>query len=239
MALAGNYEQSSAIIKIKIDGAWSVLDLVELLGKLDENYHALNSIFMFADLVDWEARNNQAEQREIRRDTMIQDIWYGVRQPIYGKLMSAETLSPGPPIEALVSLSRSLLPALSIQRIQYASPGWIELIGAWNPLKVLTDAIDNWRKQNTIRNKHENDFELRREKNKLDAENERLRIKGDILKAFLKQAPHLWSGGNTDRIVEVNDKVIGPAIKLVGEISRDRRISEVTVHAVGEGDKGI
>ena len=237
MAFPDDYMSAKAILRIEISGAWSAGDLARLLDSLDENYHGLNTVHLFSYLVDKEARNNQEQVKGVRHDRTVQDIWFGVTRYASSKrFIGAETVTPGPSLEALIRLSRNLVPDLSIARISYASPGWIEVLGSWNPLKTISDAVDAWRRQNTIRLKQKQDTDVRQEKNRLDADNERLRIKASILQTILVQAPHLWSGGNTDRIAEVNEKVITPAMKLVDQIGKDSRISQVSAHELVEGD---
>ena len=40
---------------------------------------------------------------------------------------------------------------LTINRVHLASPGWIEMIGNWNPLKLILEFITKWRAENTKR----------------------------------------------------------------------------------------
>jgi hypothetical protein len=37
------------------------------------------------------------------------------------------------------------MPPLHIGKVQIASPGWIEVIGSLNPLKVICDLVTSWR----------------------------------------------------------------------------------------------
>jgi hypothetical protein len=61
------------------------------------------------------------------------------------------TSNEPPKYSRLIELASSVTEPLQIDAISYASPGWIQMIGDWNPIKVLAEFISKWRAENTKR----------------------------------------------------------------------------------------
>jgi hypothetical protein len=55
---------------------------------------------------------------------------------------------------------KSELPDLHVRSVRYASPGWIELIGALHPLKIVSDFVTRYRQENSARRRQELAFQL-------------------------------------------------------------------------------
>jgi hypothetical protein len=123
-----------------------------------------------------------------------------------------------------VKLVKEYSGSLDLENVRYGSPGLIEMFGSLNPLKVIADAIINWREQNTLHGQNEADSE----KGRPHAEHARRRIQGDVLRAVLNSSPELWKGNN-GRLTEVSEKIIGPAMRVIAGIARDSRVADVSL----------
>jgi hypothetical protein len=73
----------------------------------------------------------------------------------------------------------SMLPSdqLHIVRLELASPGWLEVVGAWNPLESIRKALKD--REERRRNRQ---FRDRIEEDRGDLENERLRLENERLR---------------------------------------------------------
>ena len=132
--------------------------------------------------------------------------------------------TPPPPYEKLLELTRSLSSPLIIDAISYASPGWIQLIGDWNPLKVLSEFITKWREENT-----------KRQENKMKYDNDRLRIQADLAAKLLDAAPKMERHeGGTSRLIDMAESVIKPATGYVARVGTDTRIVEAELVSPGK-----
>ena len=227
MPLYSESQDSEAIIELKIDGYWKASDVAEFFAKIDRLYAGLNTLFFFSEALRHE--QNTPDNRSTEAP-VFHNIWLG-ESVIYSILKREHVREVGEgqiDLESLIGLVKTYSGTLDVNSIRYGSPGWIEFIGNLNPLKVIADAIGEYREQNTIRERDREQAEIAREKNRLDAENERRRIDGDVLKAVIQHAPHLFERNN-GRLTEVNENIIIPANKAIAEIGRDIRIKDVTV----------
>src|SRR5439155_26672498 len=50
-------------------------------------------------------------------------------------------------------------PQLLAKSLHHESPGWVEVLGAWNPLKVIADFMSQWRAENSARTRDERESE--------------------------------------------------------------------------------
>ena len=220
--------EDEAIIEMKIDGYWKAADVVDFFTKLDELYAGLNAIFFFSQALRHE---QNAPGKRSTEAPSFHNLWHS-ESVIYSVLQKNYLEDGGGrqqvDLQSLVNFVKTYSGTLDIASMRYGSPGWFEFVGNLNPLKVMADAINQYREQNTIRERDKQQTELAREKNKMDAENERRRIEGDVYKAVLEHAPHLFERNN-GRLTEVNEKIMVPANKTIAEIGNDIRIKEVTV----------
>lgn len=227
MPLYSESQESEAIIELKIDGYWKASDFADCFIKIDELYAGLNTLFFFSEALRHE---QNAPGKRSTEAPAFHNLWHG-ESVIYSYLKSelVEEVGGRPiDIESLIGFVKTYSGTLDVNSIRYGSPGWIEFIGNLNPLKVIADAVGEYREQNTIRERDRQQAEIARKKNRMEAENERRRIDGDLLKAAFEHAPHLFERNN-GRLTEVNKKIIIPANKTIAELGRDSRIKDVTV----------
>jgi hypothetical protein len=153
----------------------------------------------------------------------------GTVQEVMGK--------PGLPVESLVKLVKEYSGSLDLENVCYRSPGCIELYGNVNPLKVMAEAITDWREQNTLHGKEDGaGATAEDEKRGLHANVQRRHIQGDVLRAVLNSSPELWTANN-GRITEVSEKIISPAGRAIADIARDSRVIGVSLHVCN--DRGL
>jgi hypothetical protein len=130
-----------------------------------------------------------------------------------------------PSFKRVLELTRSVSQPLTIDAISYASPGWIQLIGDWNPLKVLSDFITKWRAETT-----------KRDANRMKFENDRLRIQAELAAKLLDAAPKMerHREGSTSRLIDMAESVIKPATGYIQRVGNDSRIVDAQLTSPGE-----
>jgi hypothetical protein len=201
--------ESEAIIEIKIDGYWKAADVAAFFNNMDRLYAGLNTIFFFSEALRHEQNSPGKRSTEA---PAFHNLWHG-ESVIFSVLKGNYVEEVGgrqTDLQSLISFVKTYSGSLDIESIRYGSPGWFEFIGNLNPLRVIADAIREYREQNTIRERDKQQAEIAKEKNRMDAENERRRIDGDVLKTALEHAPHLFERNN-GRLTEVNEKNSDPS----------------------------
>jgi hypothetical protein len=124
-----------AIMRIEIDGSWSVDDLIHLLTQLEQVYLAAAAL-----------------------ESMAEPASIGISVPPAGPhAQTADEL-----LQAVAAFR--LGGGLRIRSMHYGSPGYIEVIGALNPLKTVKDGVTENR-----------DINRKREETRLFDERERQR----------------------------------------------------------------
>src|SRR5215208_4251290 len=121
-----NFDAPPGIIHLSIEGKWSVLEFTRLLERIRFLYIDISAL----DLVD-------------------------IHYHRYGPFSGGDNFAS---VEEAHQFYKSVCVYLTgdtyIHTILYESPGWFELIGNLNPLKVISDLITAWRKENTEREKN-------------------------------------------------------------------------------------
>lgn len=211
-------EERSAI-RLAIDGEWSCREFGAFLEDTNDVYRRLNSVFVLRQALDQEASNNRSlEERNQGNDRDFS--WYlqffGFRHHFPGGTSGPDV----PPYSKLIELSNAIVVPLQVDAISYASPGWIQLIGNWNPLKVLADFVSKWRAENT-----------KREGNWLNAQTDRMRIQAELAAKILEQAPKMSDryDAGTSRLVDLAEEVIKPTTKYLERYGNDARIIDAEV----------
>lgn len=211
-------------IRFAIDGDWTAEEFAEFLADTAGVYARINSIFILREAIDAEARFNQQARDNSNYDGQV-FTWHS---ELFGRSLHHPmgTFGTQPPAyERLLDLTRSVSQPLQIDAISYASPGWIQLIGDWNPLKVLSEFITKWRAENT-----------KRDANRMKFENDRLRIQAELAAKLLEAAPKMerHHEGGTSRLIDMAESVIKPATSYLHRIGNDTRIIEAAITSPGE-----
>src|SRR5438094_1270484 len=124
------------VLRLDFEGRWPVDHFVGLLSRLDRGYSDAGQFLLVArepDLVDYVVQ----EQREAHGDASLE---YHVRR-------------------GLRHLGDPSTPQLLAKSLHHESPGWVEVLGAWNPLKVIADFMSQWRAENSARTRDERESE--------------------------------------------------------------------------------
>ena len=217
-------QMDQGALRLAIDGDWSCQEFAALLDATDDAYRRVNSIFVLRQALDQEnASNRRLEERNEGndRDFSWHLQFHGFRHHFPGGNSGTDAA----PYSELMELANSLSGPLQVGAITYASPGWIQLIGNWNPLKVIADSVRNWRAENT-----------KREANWLNAQTEQMRIQADLASKILAQAPKMHDryDAGSSRLVELAAEVIKPTTKYVERLNADSRIISAEVVSVHE-----
>lgn len=234
MAFPTDAETPLGVLRVHIDGSWSAESMGRLMSDLSRHHDALGAVYFYAEALAREVQSStRAYEQESyeERDFSVATLWFGQYVEAYdwrGDIRFREQ-HPSQNFEALIALSKHFAPALCVRRISYASPGWLDVIGGWNPLKVIADAISEWRRQNTEREKNRLDAEIKREKIRQEAETERLRVRGDVLKTVITSNAPLWQGSGSDRLVEVEQRILQPAQEFIQQLASDTRVGKVAL----------
>ena len=134
------FSSEQTALRFAIDGDWSADDFGSFLQETSAIYSRINSIFVLRQAIDAEARFNTSARESSNYDQQVfswhSELFGGSRHHPMGSFGT-----PPPPFEKIIELTRSVSQPLVVDAISYASPGWIQLIGDWNPLKVLSEFI--------------------------------------------------------------------------------------------------
>lgn len=185
-------------LRLNITGTWSSLDFSNLLLQTREVYLKVNALQYVTNRA---ARHYGPSSKHPRRDP------YDSREirPDFIEMY-----------QSVVSSPLTYTADIYIRSLHYESPGWIEFLGSLNPLKVVADAINQWRIQNTLR-----------EKNKQDAVLKEMKLKLEFMKLIAQEAKplrELVSNGDYERLVH---SVLGPTSEILATVSKDKRITGV------------
>src|SRR5690242_20056520 len=112
------------ILHLDLTGKWTVEEFRRYLGILERSYLRLNLIF------SGDNTNNDANVIDIVRIVNATDVEL--------KAM----------FEASAAFIGKGTAQLKIDRLELASPGFAELVGNLNPLKIIVDFIAEWRREN-------------------------------------------------------------------------------------------
>lgn len=213
------FSEERGAIRISIDGEWSCQEFGAFLEDTNDVYRRLNSVFVLREALDREASNNRAlEERNQgnERDFSWYVQYFGFRHHFPGGTFGIDV----PPYSKLIELSNAIVVPLQVDAISYASPGWVQLIGNWNPIKVLADFVSKWRAENT-----------KREANRLKAQTDQMRIQSELATKILEQAPKMFDryDAGSSRLVELAEEVIKPTTKYLERYGNDERIIDAEV----------
>jgi hypothetical protein len=117
--------QALDVLRIDIHGSWSVADFINLLGRLDDGYKAAAALESLATPQSGVAALNAGYGSQSARS-------------------SADEL-----LQAVTAFR--LAGGLRLGSLRYGSPGFVEVIGALNPLKTVKDGITENREINRKR----------------------------------------------------------------------------------------
>lgn len=130
--------QALGALRIEIQGSWSVADLIKLLGRLDDGYKAAAALESLAAPRSGVAALNAGD--------------------------GSQSASPSADDLLRIVTAFQLAGGLRLGSLHYGSPGFVEVIGALNPLKTVKDGITENRDVNRKRDETRRLDEREREK---------------------------------------------------------------------------
>jgi hypothetical protein len=195
-------------LRIGITGAWTAGEFASFLQDTEDTYQRINSVFLLSRLIE--------EEKRIQQEQPGSAVWH---HELFGTWATAAA-----PYEDVLKLTQAASEPLVVDSISYASPGWLQVIGDMNPMRVLADFITKWRAENT-----------KREANQMKYEIERFRIQSELAASILQAAPKLGTNyeGGAPRLVELAESVIRPASSYISRAGADRRVLNATIVAPG------
>jgi hypothetical protein len=128
-------------LRIEIHGSWSVADLIELLGRLEDGYKAAGALESLAN----------------------QPSGLAALNAVYG----SQSASPSADDLIRAVTAFQLVGGLRLGSLRYGSPGFVEVIGALNPLKTVKDGITENREINRKRDETHRIDEREREQQEM------------------------------------------------------------------------
>jgi hypothetical protein len=180
-------------MRLELNGAGSVKAFSALLSELARCYDLIEQFQLLCETVNREAGSNAREP-----------VWqrlYFERYPFHQNLD-----------EVLQSTSPFAM-TLTVGSIRLESPGWMELIGSLNPLKVIADFITGCRAENTKRMAIRSNEAIQRD-----------RIRAKFATDILKMLPERTRLEGVHRIVDITNGVIVPAALALESIASDERV---------------
>jgi hypothetical protein len=205
-------------IYFKVEGRWSVDDLIEWFSTLNIAYQRLNAFLRISGEFD----------RKITHIGRFEDVRHGNSwmSSIDNEYFNTLTLNPlqcEPLFNSIIQAALRKTYQLELMRIEICSPGFVELIGNINPLKVIADFITNWRKENTIR-----------DSNNMKWETERLKIKADFMKSLIERSDYLSRKGSFQIMEMFNNFVLDKSFDKLKGIAQDSRVKSVKTSNLNE-----
>ncbi len=218
--------------RLEILGAWTVEEFQSLLVTINNAYKRIAPIMLLWELIREEKRRNNALGEENRRDQ--QDwhwhvLYHG--SEYYG--FPERPLRFRHSISDVLTVVLPFVVPLDIDGIKLESPGWVQVIGNLNPLKVIADFISKWRAENTKRLGIQKASETERERIRTEAAIERERLRKGFVLEVLRQMPSDLTGTAADRLPEMIEHAINPTMNTLEHLSVDSRVRDATVVTPG------
>jgi len=218
-----HFEPETAVLRIGITGSWSVQGFSDLLLGVNDTYARINVVDFFARAIPLEDEENNAISRDSSRSWMDED--QRLREMFYGFEMcgrrEVEFVEPEN-LDSLIGVATRYTGKLQVASISYTSPGWVELLGSLNPLKVIADAVIEWRKQN-----------VERERIRMEADTERMRIRTEFAMEVLRWCESITARrkNGRDRLPDIEKQVLRPMEEFIARFAADGRISDMQLVA--------
>jgi hypothetical protein len=210
-------------LRLEIDGTWSVEEFQELLLTINDVYRRVATTEMLGELVREEQRRNEDLTRQEHRedqDWTWQSLYYG-SQRYFEREFFFERL----PLLKAFEAVRPFVSHLAIDAVRLESPGWIQIIGHLNPLKVIADFISKWRAENTKRKKIQSDE--KRAEGALAFERERMRRAFAL--EILRLTPEADRHRAAERLSEIAEYSINPSISALERVATNSRVGEAEI----------
>jgi hypothetical protein len=202
-------ENGLASLRLQIEGSWSVEEFQSLLLTLDDVYKRVATVMTLGELLRQEQRQNgnlQKEKGYDRVDWSLSELYGGTAYPYSkeGFYVQRE------PFSRVIAGVQPFVSPLGVDAIRFQSPGWLQIVGNLNPLKVIADFISKWRTENTKRMQIKTTSETERERFHTESALERDRMLRGFALEVLRQLPEGQRGHHAGRLAEVAEYAITP-----------------------------
>ncbi len=221
-----------ASLRLQIEGSWSVEDFQSLLQTLDDVHKRVATVMTLGELLRRERRHNDELQKMERHDQMNwswTELYHGsmYRYSNEGIQLQRE------PFPRVIAGVQPFVPPLGVDAIRLESPGWLQIVGNLNPLKVIADFISKWRAENTKRLQIKTTADTERERFRTESAQERERMLRGFALEVLRQLPEGERGSHAGRLAEVAEYAITPATAALRRVANDARVVEAELVNVG------
>jgi hypothetical protein len=211
-------------LRIEIEGSWSVEDFRGLLLTLSDIYERLGTLMVLGDLLRQEERPLEPSQDYEGRDKGQDRTWWNLYIGyIYSWAPNAVRVGREPLPKVLDAVRPFVFP-LSIDAVRMESPGWIQVLGNLNPLKVVADFISRWRAENTKRIQIQTTADVDRERLRSQIAQDQERMRRAFALEVLHQLPESARQHAAERLAEIAEHSITPTINALEKLSTDARL---------------
>jgi hypothetical protein len=218
-------ENNVAALRIALSDEWTVEDLQLLFATFNEAYSRIAQLMMLGDLI---------RQEEESKPVNVQNS-FGTIDSTWGSMYRGEIYRSGPsgnelrrePLQSILNVVNPFVMRLAVDTIHIGSPGWIQVLGSLNPLKVVADFVSSWRAENTKRRNIEVRAEIDRERIRTGTAIASGRIRSDFARAILTLLPAQSRYEAAARLTEIAEYVIDPASRSLERLTFDNRVLDV------------
>jgi hypothetical protein len=152
MAVRTSQDVARGLMRLDIIGTpprghWELHEFEAFLGDIDASYTAVGALLFFVTTVDRAWIDSTAGSVRERQKLHIpaRHPWDWTSRRLGRPTPKSTSLL----LDELVEDAERHFGRLTVHSLSYASPGWVEVIGALNPLKVVLDFILGWRDRTT------------------------------------------------------------------------------------------
>jgi hypothetical protein len=222
-------EFAISAIRIKVAGDWRVQEFASFMEDIRFIHDKLFTVAASGSLLRDELRRNKTLSESNRYDE-IDEFW----SSLFGEEQIHEEF-PGFPLDMhnVLPVIESALEVhktpMFIDKILVESPGWIQMIGNLNPLKVIADFISKWRAENTKRESIESNERIQLMK----LEIEWVRIRQEYEMHMFDQLPKSRRSEAALRLAAFSEYAIRPSFERLDRVARDSRVLEATITTPG------
>jgi hypothetical protein len=209
------------LLRLHIRGNWQVAEFVDLLTRVGRGYYVLNSLHVLQEYVLTERaafRGWAGDQGQAQPAAIISSLIASTYQR--GHEFDEDPQSPQQAAEALLAIADPFAFKLQLATVSHASPGWVEVLGAWNPIKVLADFLIRWRQ---LRDEHDL-AKTRLEIERLRTKNELLVYLTNLIRSILDDPGHY---GRAEQIASLVREFLPQIEQVVNGIASEPRITDV------------
>ena len=225
------------VLRIDVNGDWTVPELCGLLQGTNDAYSRLNTADFFGRAAQSERGSNKAGENWSWQEHAY--YTYVFSRTLRGGRLPGERsgelergVARSEAFHSLVATALQCVGPLRVKAIQYSSPGCLEMIGSYNPLKALADAFSGWYKIKT-----------EGEKNRLDAQIAAMKIEFHLRSEILRAIKPALREAEPEYVEAFVRFVIEGTHTMVLSLATDTRIRKLSLvgsespHAV-VGDYG-